>query len=528
MRNILAILLLLVCAQAGFGQLSGALSGTLGPGEFEVVDSIFINEGDSLRLMPGTTFNFDGPYPFEIYGILLAEGTETDSIIFTTDIEANPERWRGLRFFYTSNSGSRLAYNMVENGLAAGTGESGYGGGIYCWNSSPVFAHCTIYYNSADDGGGLRCSENSSPAFTHCIFYGNYSDGYGGGISCRDVSSATFTNCIINNNEADSDGAGVYCTNSSIDFTDCIISSNSSNIGDGGGICINNAASTTFNNCIICVNTAVDGGGVNCSYSHPLTFNNCIFYWNSVIAYGGGVSCYESSPTFTNCTITANGSLGDGGALDSRLNPAPSFMNCILWGNTSPQIRTSSSDPQLTYSDIQDGWPGEGNIDEDPLFRDVMYGDFHLQSLTNPDCGDTADSPCIDAGNPSIEDDSLDCDFGLGTIRSDMGAYGGSPVPSGVSHPNNPVMPVGFALFQNYPNPFNPTTIIRYDVKQPGLVSLKVFDILGRKVTTLIHGTIQAGSHTISWDASGLPSGIYLCRMEAPGFTQTRKMMLLK
>ena len=87
-------------------------------------------------------------------------------------------------------------------------------------------------------------------------------------------------------------------------------------------------------------------------------------------------------------------------------------------------------------------------------------------------------------------------------------------------------LPKAYSLEQNYPNPFNPTTVIRYDVKQTGLVSVKVFDILGREVATLAYGTIPAGSYTVSWDATGQPSGIYLCRMEALGFSQTRKVIL--
>jgi len=94
--------------------------------------------------------------------------------------------------------------------------------------------------------------------------------------------------------------------------------------------------------------------------------------------------------------------------------------------------------------------------------------------------------------------------------------------------PTHEAMPLEFALYPNYPNPFNPTTAIRYDVKETGLVSLKVFDLLGREVATLVNREMPAGSRTIVWDATDLPSGVYLCRMEAERFVGTRKMMLLK
>jgi hypothetical protein len=90
------------------------------------------------------------------------------------------------------------------------------------------------------------------------------------------------------------------------------------------------------------------------------------------------------------------------------------------------------------------------------------------------------------------------------------------------------MVPLEFALYASYPNPFNPTTTIRYDVKESGLVSLKVFDLLGREVATLVHDIVPAGSYSINWDAGDLPSGLYLCRMEAERFVETRKMVLLK
>lgn len=89
-------------------------------------------------------------------------------------------------------------------------------------------------------------------------------------------------------------------------------------------------------------------------------------------------------------------------------------------------------------------------------------------------------------------------------------------------------IPTEYALYQNYPNPFNATTTIRYDVKEAGFVSLRVFNLLGREVTVLVDKELPPGYYTTTWDASGLPSGIYLCRMEASGFTQTRKVVLLK
>jgi hypothetical protein len=85
-----------------------------------------------------------------------------------------------------------------------------------------------------------------------------------------------------------------------------------------------------------------------------------------------------------------------------------------------------------------------------------------------------------------------------------------------------------YALDPAYPNPFNPMTTLGYRTEAAGLLSIRVYDILGRHVQTLFDGLQSAGTHTVAFDAAGLPSGIYLIRMEAPGFAQSRKVMLLK
>jgi hypothetical protein len=85
-----------------------------------------------------------------------------------------------------------------------------------------------------------------------------------------------------------------------------------------------------------------------------------------------------------------------------------------------------------------------------------------------------------------------------------------------------------YALIQNYPNPFNPSTQIAYSIKETGFVSLKVFDILGREVASLVNEEQNAGVHTVQFNASHFSSGIYFYRLESGSFVQTNKMMLLK
>jgi uncharacterized lipoprotein YddW (UPF0748 family) len=90
------------------------------------------------------------------------------------------------------------------------------------------------------------------------------------------------------------------------------------------------------------------------------------------------------------------------------------------------------------------------------------------------------------------------------------------------------LVPEAYALSQNYPNPFNPTTAIQIAVPSAGRVVLKVFDVLGREETTLVDAEMQAGSYTVTFDASRLASGTYFYRMQAGEFVATKRMLLLR
>jgi hypothetical protein len=90
----------------------------------------------------------------------------------------------------------------------------------------------------------------------------------------------------------------------------------------------------------------------------------------------------------------------------------------------------------------------------------------------------------------------------------------------------------GFALAQNFPNPFNPSTVVGFTVGTQDLASLpvrlRVFDLLGREVAVLVNGSMPAGAHSVTFDASGLSSGTYIYRLEAGGQVLTRRMTLVK
>ena len=122
----------------------------------------------------------------------------------------------------------------------------------------------------------------------------------------------------------------------------------------------------------------------------------------------------------------------------------------------------------------------------------------------------------VDIGNDGTVDDTLVVDF-----------------TTGVSSEYSDTIPFEFSLEQNYPNPFNPSTTIRFAIPLDAYVSLKIYDILGREVTTLVDGKYRAGNYNVVFDAKDLSNGVYFYRIQAKSksgdrFIQTKKLTLLK
>jgi hypothetical protein len=265
---------------------------------------------------------------------------------------------RGFHFCRGEDSLSILMGFTVKNGFSTDDG-----GGISCEESSPTIASCTILRSWAYyDGGGIYC-KRSEPTITNCTIKENAAYIFGGGICCY-KSDPTITNCIILGNRSDWSGGGIYSLES-----DPIVS-----------------------NCIVSKNAAFWGGGIYCYESFDPVVINCTISENTS-CWGGGIFCEDSSPTIT---------------------------NCILWEDSPNEIYIESGTAAITFSDIQGGVEGEGNIDEDPCC--VMYHGF--QYLLRPK------SPCIDTGDPDISDTLYDWhplipSWYKDGKRSDMGAYGG-------------------------------------------------------------------------------------------------------
>jgi hypothetical protein len=304
------------------------------------------------------------------------------------------------------------------------------GGGMLNFSySSPTITNCTFTGNSANEGGGMANWSNSNPTITNCTFTGNSAEFDGGGMLNYNSSNPTVTNCTFTGNSAEFDGGGMLNYNSSSPtVTNCMFTSNSASAsaGGGGGVFIG-LGSPVFVNCTFVENFAQDSGGAMHNVESTSTLTNCLFIGNTALGDGGGVFNNQSSPVVTNCTFSSNRADWLGGGISSEATSNPIVTNCILWGNTAltgSQINDLwPSSTTVTYSDVQGGWPGTGNINADPVFVDANNDDYHLLPT----------SPCIDAGMDAGVYDDIEgnmrpydypgVDNNGGLPEFDMGAY---------------------------------------------------------------------------------------------------------
>ena len=170
-------------------------------------------------------------------------------------------------------------------------------------------------------------------------------------------------------------------------------------------------------------------------------------------------------------------------------------------------------------------WPGEsrpGGADYEVVFNPVIYrpGQMQLVSFTVYGGPGTFDQ----FRRFAHDNEFFASDMHFKTVLPEVASNDAEPQ----TEIETPETPKPFGLCQNYPNPFNPTTIISYQLAADNYVTLKVYDVLGREVATLVNENQNAGTHQVTFDATNLPSGIYFCRITAGAFTLGRKMILMR
>lgn len=308
------------------------------------------------------------------------------------------------------------------------TGDS-YGGGMFNENSNPTISNCIFKNNVAYLEGGGVYNKNSSASFNNCAFSNNSAGSNGGGMYNTN-STPIIYNCTFSNNSAAIGGGGMYNVNSTPVVNHCIFLGNASATDNGGGI-YNLASNSSIVNCKFHTNTSgVNGGGIHSNASTP-KISNCIFINNSSMALGGAICNQFALPKLVNCTFINNNAI-IGTFMANIFGSSPKVSNTIIYSNGNPSnsiYNDPGSSTIVTFSNIEGGFVGTGNISVDPQFSDAgspdgvdnIWGtlDDGLRLLTT--------SPCINVGrNDSIPTDITTDIVGAPRIQNttvDMGAY---------------------------------------------------------------------------------------------------------
>ena len=384
------------------------------------------SNGDIVEVSAGT-YTGDGNWDIDFWGKAITVRSEAGPNRTTIDCTGH-EGHRGFYFHRGEGPSSVLRGFTIIGAVVPGSEipldygswspspTNPVGGGIYCEFSSPSIIDCIIKRCSTELGGGIG-SVGGAPAIIDCTIENcnagglgpAESGGYGAGIGLIRGSDAKIVNCTINRNVGyyNSHGAGVYCRQSGALLANSDISFNNArgNIEGGGIYCGGSSTNVVLKRCIISNNTAEAGGGIFASSPAYVRVTNCTIADNSLsnprMSIGGGIHSDGSNIAIRNSIVWYN----DGAAVVLN-NPA-------------------SSSPVL-YSNIQGYYPGQGNIDTNPLFASAAGNDYHLRSVLGRYYNgqwvkDQDHSPCIDAGDPQ---DPVGSEPFPNKKRINMGAYG--------------------------------------------------------------------------------------------------------
>lgn len=292
-------------------------------------------------------------------------------------------------------------FTVIGGNADGASGSNPIGGGMFISSGSPTIRGCSFRSNKATgNGGGVRTSAGN-PLFTDCSFIENASLSFGGGVH-GDPASLTLDGCLFEGNSARS-GGGVYAREAVA--SRCVFLKNAAT--ETGG-----AVYTTFefkvNGCYFVGNSASTTGGAINQGGGVISVTNSVFNRNTAGQQGG--ACFRSINigTFVHCTFFANAA-STGRAIGGN---STTLRNCVLWDGGNELVGAIA-----TYSNVQFGWPGVGNIFALPRFVDPD-GPDNIAGNLDDDLRLMPGSPCIDAGdNTAVPADSFDVDGDGDTVE---------------------------------------------------------------------------------------------------------------
>jgi hypothetical protein len=339
---------------------------------------------------------------------------------------------------HLEDAGCRL--DVVDCAFVVNTADAG--GAVYSAADNYSFTGCLFDWNLAMAGGAVR--GGADPGwFTDCTFVNNEAFGEGGAL---DLGGGTtlLVNCSFQDQHAWTEGGAIRLGGGTLALFGGVFAGNVAD--DRGGAMALRAAATAevYGTTFLDNSAAVFGGAVSVQSVEVSSFANCLFAGNAAVN-GGALYTMWGNPELINCTVVDNAAAAGGGMFND--GTTPTITNCILWANVPESLILVEPLPVVTYSDVEGGIDGAGNIDADPVFIDRDGPDDDPATVEDNDYRLAAGSPCIDAANnlavlecgvldfdglARFVDDPATADSGLGDPPIvDMGAweYGAGPSP---------------------------------------------------------------------------------------------------
>jgi hypothetical protein len=397
-------------------------------------------DGDVVLVAPG---NYVAVLPFDLEGkaitVISSAGPDVTTLSGTAD--------SSTVVFHTSESRA-----CVLEGFTIGEGADAtvLTASILCNGSSPTIRGNVVQGSAPSDGGcGIRCESGASPLIVDNVIQDHLvrsivlgPTAEGGGISSHESSPEIVGNVIARNTVlascitggcAGGNGGGIYTGGGASSIRANVITDNEARSGGGIWVAYGLAeivGNTIVGNRFLGVEGLASGfgGGIGIGQGAPVIDNNLIARNASppsfpFVCAGGGIALLAADPStrMTNNTLFDNVANIAGGGIYADNSVACLIESTILWGDRARIDAEVSGTPTLAHCDVQGGFPGDGNLDSDPLFADPANDDFSLRA-TSPciDAGDPADMDCgVDGkGNPRRLDGHL-----AGTWRVDIGCY---------------------------------------------------------------------------------------------------------
>jgi len=349
------------------GQITSNTTWTLANSPYVVTSNLLVSEGITLTIEPGVVVKFDSGKLMQIDGCLVARGTETEPIVFTSNKAfPSPGDWKGIEFTSGSVNATYDAKGNYCSGNIMKYCSIKYGGDYYTpalkiVKSSPLIDHCNISNNSCTgiyvDNCRLNIT-NSNIRYNNLGSAGYYVDYFGGGIYISGGKVVIKGNTISNNLERIA-GGGIYTSNALVMISGNIISSNSgTGYSKGAGICIS-GGTVTVNDNIISNNSDYNCAGIHVDFGKVIIRNNTI-NGNSAVRETGGIGIlYGASVIIEGNTITDNSN----GGIYNYGGSVNIFLNKILrnTGNGIFISYYSTSTTIINHNNIHDNYPYDVN-----------------------------------------------------------------------------------------------------------------------------------------------------------------------